>query len=370
MNIAFYPIIAAVSAFLLSLVVIPIIIRLSHKKKWYDIPNNRKIHKGLIPRTGGLGIFISLFLSAFIVSYIIYLFFNNSVKTIIEIKYLFLFLCILMVHIMGLVDDFITLKATYKLFIQFLAAALITLAGFVVKTISLPYIGTIQLGILSYPLTILWIVSIANAINLVDGMDGLAGGISSFAALSLGIISLINGNFATAIISFSLFGAIAGFLRYNLPPARIFMGDSGSMLIGFTLAVIPLTGISKAASLGTLIIPITLLTVPIIDTLSAIIRRILQKRPIISPDKEHIHHKLLDMGMSEKKILKIIYGFCFYLSIVSITSVILPKQTNVFLILVVWIGSMLGYYLIDASKKPAKSSSNSNVKSIKKDSSA
>jgi UDP-GlcNAc:undecaprenyl-phosphate GlcNAc-1-phosphate transferase len=147
------------------------------------------------------------------------------------------------------------------------------------------------------------------------------------------------------------------------------MGDSGSMLIGFALAVIPLTGISKAASLGTLIIPITLLTVPIIDILSAITRRIINKRPIISPDKEHIHHKLLDMGLSEKKILTIIYGFCLYLSIVSITSVILPKETNVFLILVVWIGSMLGYYFLDASKM-RKSTENSSDSKIDKDSSA
>ena len=200
-------------------------------------------------------------------------------------------------------------------------------------------------------------------------MDGLAGGISSFAALSLGIISLIQGRLPTAIISFSLFGSIIGFLRYNFPPAKIFMGDSGSMLIGFTLAVIPLTGISKAASLGTLIIPITLLTVPIIDIVSAITRRLLNKRPIISPDKEHIHHKLLDMGMSEKKILTIIYGFCLYLSIVSITSVILPKETNVFLILVVWIGSMLGYYFLDASKTK-KAAENPKDSNIKKDNSA
>lgn len=369
MNIEFYPIIASAAAFLLSLIIIPIIIKFSHKKKWYDIPNNRKIHKGLIPRTGGIGIFISFLLSAFIISYFIYIFAGETAKTLLEPKYILLFSCLLVVSIMGLIDDLITLTASLKLVIQFLTAAFITFGGFIIKTFSIPYFGTIHLGIFAYPITIIWIVSIANAINLVDGMDGLAGGISGFAALSLGIISLIQGRLPTAIISFSIFGAIVGFLRYNLPPAIIFMGDSGSMLIGFTLAVLPLTGISKAASLGTLIIPITLLTVPIIDILSAVIRRIINKRPIISPDKEHIHHKLLDIGMSEKKILILIYGFCFYLSIVSITSVILPKQTNVFLILVVWIGSMLGYYFLDASKIK-KSSENSSDSNIKKDSSA
>jgi UDP-GlcNAc:undecaprenyl-phosphate GlcNAc-1-phosphate transferase len=205
----------------------------------------------------------------------------------------------------------------------------------------------VELGILAYPFTILWMVGIANAINLVDGMDGLAGGIAGFAALAMGIIALLTGHFDTALIAFALLGGIIGFLFYNLPPARIFMGDSGSLFIGFTLAIIPLLGISPDASTGSVLIPVTLLTVPILDTLAAIIRRIKKKMPIIAPDKEHIHHKLLELGLTDKKILTIIYSICLYLSIVSITSVILPRETNIYLVMTVWVGSMLAYYTLE-----------------------
>jgi UDP-GlcNAc:undecaprenyl-phosphate GlcNAc-1-phosphate transferase len=182
--------------------------------------------------------------------------------------------------------------------------------------------------------------------NLVDGMDGLAGGITAFASLSMAIISLIQGQIGTAIIAFTLFGAVSGFLLFNLPPAKIFMGDSGSLCIGFILAVLPLMGISASASFASILVPVTLLLVPIMDTLAAIVRRISEGRTILSPDREHIHHKLLDMGLSEKKILALIYSVCFYLSIIAITSVVMPKESNVYLILIVWVGSLMGYGFI------------------------
>ncbi|GAG82772.1 unnamed protein product, partial [marine sediment metagenome] len=131
-------------------------------------------------------------------------------------------------------------------------------------------------------------------------------------------------------------------------------GDSGSLLLGFALAVFPLMGIPKAAAFGVLIVPVTLLMIPIIDTAAAILRRVRQKRPIISADKEHIHHKLLDMGFSERHILGVIYGFCLYLSIVSVTSVILPEEINVYLVMIVWVGCMMGYWFLnylDAKKQ-------------------
>jgi UDP-GlcNAc:undecaprenyl-phosphate GlcNAc-1-phosphate transferase len=124
------------------------------------------------------------------------------------------------------------------------------------------------------------------------------------------------------------------------------MGDSGSLVIGFILSVLPLMGISAAASFATVLVPVTLLLIPIIDTLAAIVRRIRDGRKILSPDREHIHHKLLEMGLSEKKILALIYSVCFYLSIIAITSVVMPKESNVYLILIVWIGSMMGYGFI------------------------
>jgi UDP-GlcNAc:undecaprenyl-phosphate GlcNAc-1-phosphate transferase len=273
---------------------------------------------------------------------------------IFNLKYLPIFISLVLIHILGLTDDLFNHKAIVKLAFQIVAAGIIIGSGFVIKQITIPYFGQLDLGILSYPFTLGWIIIITNAVNLVDGMDGLAGGIVTFAALSLGVISLIQGQIATAIFAFCIFGATSGFLLFNLPPAKIFMGDSGSLLLGFSLAVIPLLGISKSASFGSIMVPITLLLVPILDTAAAIVRRIREKRTIMSPDRDHIHHKLLEMGLSERQILALIYSVCIYLSIIAVTSVIMPKESNVYIILIVWLGSMMGYgfiYFLNTRKK-------------------
>lgn len=338
-----------------NLIFIPVVLRISHKFKWYDLPDKRKIHKSLVPRIGGVGIFFSFLVGLLLTPPILSLIVGQELPNFFSTAYIPFFTGCILVHLVGLIDDFYNLKATIKFIVHIVAASIVAIGGFTIKTISIPYLGTISLGIFGYPITIFWVVGIINAINLVDGMDGLSGGISAFAALSMGIISLIQGQILSAMVAFSLFGSIIGFLKYNFPPAKIFMGDSGSYFLGFCLAVIPLMGISKTASLATLLFPITILLVPIIDTLGAIIRRIANKRSIGSPDQEHIHHKLLGLGLSERKILLLIYIICCYLSIVAITSVILPKEINVYLILIVWVGSMLGYGIINilSSKKKA-----------------
>jgi UDP-GlcNAc:undecaprenyl-phosphate GlcNAc-1-phosphate transferase len=354
------------AALLFSLILMPLIMSLSHRMKWYDIPDKRKIHTGLIPRLGGVGMYISVVVVS-ILSSALYLLLTGK-RGFFQTRYLSILAGFTLVHCVGLFDDFRSLRALPKLSIQIMAGAIIAIGGFTISSISLPYIGTISLGILAYPITILWLVGISNALNLVDGMDGLAGGISAFAALSMGIIALIQQQVLTAMLAFILFGSIVGFLVFNFPPAKIFMGDCGSLFLGFALAIIPLMGISKAASFSTLIIPITLLTIPIIDTFAAIIRRIRAGRSIASPDKDHIHHKLLYMGLNERKILFFLYGFCLYLSIVAITSVVLPRETNVYFILIVWVGSLLGYYFLDFLKEKKKISSNTQIQ--RKDSSA
>ncbi|MBA7699258.1 putative undecaprenyl-phosphate N-acetylglucosaminyl 1-phosphate transferase [subsurface metagenome] len=335
---------AVVTAFLVNLGLIPIIIRLAHHFKWYDLPDRRKIHTGLIPRLGGTGMFISLIIASLLTHLLIFAL--NRGRTLAQISYKFYmpFLGIALIYLLGLYDDFKNLRAPYKFILQLAAAGIVTSGGYLIRSLTLPYIGYIHLGLMAYPITVIWIVGISNAINLIDGMDGLAGGIVAFAALSMGIIALIQHELNAAILAFSLLGAVFGFLIFNFPPAKIFMGDSGSLMLGFTLSIFPLMGISKASAFGSLIVPITLLTIPIIDTAAAILRRLRQKRPIISPDKEHIHHKLLEMGLNERQILSVLYGFCLYLAIVSVTSVILPKEMNVYLVLVVWVGSLLCYW--------------------------
>jgi UDP-GlcNAc:undecaprenyl-phosphate GlcNAc-1-phosphate transferase len=354
-------------ALFLSLLFMPFIIHISHKFNWYDHPGKRKIHKELIPRIGGVGIFLAFLLSIIIVPLFFNLFINGTITHLLDLKYVSIFIGFSLIYFLGLVDDFYDLKAIFKFFIQIFAAAVVTISGFVVSTITLPYIGDIDLGFFKYPITILWIVGITNALNLVDGMDGLCAGITGFAAFSMGIISLIQSSMQIlpAIMAFALFGAVMGFLRFNFPPAKIFMGDSGSLFLGFILAILPLLGISGSASVTSLLVPITILMIPIIDTLAAIIRRVKKKKSIASPDKEHIHHKLLALGLSEKKILFVIYSVCAYLSIIAVTTVILPREIPVYLTIIVWLGLLFGYgllNLIQSKKKEMLKSEQENKK--------
>jgi UDP-GlcNAc:undecaprenyl-phosphate GlcNAc-1-phosphate transferase len=339
-------VLAALVAFIINIILTPFIIRLAHRYKWYDLPDRRKIHTGLIPRLGGPGIFVSLLVACLSAPVLSSLMNGLTSGVSLPLRLLAPFAGILLIHLVGLIDDFKNLRALLKFALQLAAAAVVTCGGYLIHSLTIPYLGSTSLGFLAYPITILWIVSISNAVNLIDGMDGLAGGIAAFAALAMGVIALIQGQALPALFALALFGATGGFLCFNMPPAKIFMGDSGSYLLGFCLAVLPLMGISKVAAFGTLILPITLLTVPIVDTASAIFRRLRQGRSIASPDKEHIHHKLLLLGLNEKQILAVIYGFSVYLSVVAITSVILPKETNVYLILVVWVGSLLAYGVV------------------------
>ncbi len=339
---------AAIFALGLNLVLIPLILRIAHKFKWYDPPDKRKIHTGLIPRLGGPGMFIAFLLTGLLTPVVMSVIGRGSDDLRFGLRFLPFFLGIFVIHLVGLIDDFHNLKAMLKFFLQLFAAVLVAGAGFLIRSLTIPYIGTIRLGLLAYPITILWIVGISNAVNLIDGMDGLAGGIGAFAALSMGVIALLQGSGVTAVLCFSLFGAILGFLVFNFPPAKIFMGDSGSLFLGFCLAVFPLIGgISKISAFGTLLVPVTLLTIPILDILTAILRRLRNKVPIIHPDREHIHHKLLDLGLNQRQILGVLYGFSLYLSVVAVTSVILPREINVYLILVVWAGSLLGYSFLN-----------------------
>ena len=351
--------IATALALGLDLLLIPTILRMAHRFKWYDRPNKRKIHTGLIPRLGGPGMYLSFVTAALLTPLLVNLAVRTGPAVHYSLRFGLFFLGASLVHAVGLLDDFHNLKALLKFFLQILAAIIVASAGFLIRSLTIPYLGTVRLGPLAYPLTVLWIVGISNAINMIDGMDGLAGGISAFAALSMGIISLLQGAAVTSIFCFALFGAIAGFLVFNFPPAKIFMGDSGSLFLGFCLASLPLIGgISKASAFGTLLVPVTLLTIPILDIITSVIRRLRNRVPIISPDKEHIHHKLLDMGLNQRQILRVLYGFSIYLSVVAITSVVLPKAVNVYLILVVWVGSLLSYgllYFMNTKKRSSDS---------------
>ncbi|MFP4329391.1 MAG: MraY family glycosyltransferase [Alkalispirochaetaceae bacterium] len=302
--------------------------KLSHRFNWYDEQNARKIHTEDTPRLGGVGIFLSFLLVTSVVLL------SRSPDG--AVRYLPLLAGVCLIHFLGLLDDFVNLVAPRKFLLQVLAATVVSLGPFRIDALALPLgNGGVELGPLAYPVTVLWIVSIANAVNLIDGADGLAGGVSAIAALFIGTIAAHSGNETLALLSFALVGGVAGFLVYNFPPAKIFMGDSGSLLLGFLLATLPLVGFNESSPFP--VIPVvTLLFLPILDTLLAIIRRLSKGLPVHHADREHIHHRLIDRGFGPRKLLLSIYSAAAVLGLAALSWFVLPKPLNGVLDLSVW----------------------------------
>jgi UDP-GlcNAc:undecaprenyl-phosphate GlcNAc-1-phosphate transferase len=327
-------------ATILNLIIIPFLIKLSHKKSWYDVTNDRKIHSGNIPRIGGIGIFISFIIAVFI--FLIFCKYTNiKLNTISKYRYLVLSTGFLIITFIGIADDFFNIPAWPKFLLQTSAALIITLGGFNFDYIYVPFLKwNLQIGYFSHIITAFWIISVCNAVNLIDGMDGLAGGIGFIASLFYGIIFLTTKNYTAAGFSFALLGAILGFLIFNFPPAKIFMGDSGSLFIGFTLSVIPLIYNQEQISSMVFFMPVIVLIIPLIDMIAAILRRKKRNLPIASPDKEHIHHKLMAFGLSQKKILFVIYFFSIFAGLLGLLYTYLKsniKETGFIIFLLTWL---------------------------------
>jgi UDP-GlcNAc:undecaprenyl-phosphate GlcNAc-1-phosphate transferase len=270
----------------------------------------------------------------------------------------------LIIIVLGIADDIRPLKARVKLPIQILAAVIVVATGTRITAISKPFQPSVALhpsmmfileDILAFAISIFWIVGITNAINLIDGLDGLAAGVSGIATLVLYIVAVIRRQDDIAIISVSLVGAIFGFLPYNFNPAKIFMGDTGSTFLGFVLAIISIQGTMKSVTGLALAIPILVLGLPIFDTIFAIFRRVLSGRPIGEADRGHIHHRLLDMGLSHRMAVIILYIVSAGLGIISIVLVdkgLLPSL--ILLIILVMFGVGGARNLSDLKDIPEK----------------
>lgn len=281
--------------FLFTVFFVPIVGRIANFLGALDIPNARKVHKNPIPRLGGIGIYAGFLLG--------YMIFGEQ-----SIQMNAVLIGSIIIIIIGIFDDLKPIPAKYKFLGQIVGAAVIPLyGGILLKEISAFGIY-INFGILSYPITILFIVSVINCINLIDGLDGLAAGISSIYFITIGIIAILlhNSTGLDVILTFIMLGSTLGYLWHNFYPAKIFMGDSGSMFLGYIIAVIALLGF-KNITLTSFIIPILLLAIPILDTLFAIIRRIINHKPIGMPDKSHLHHQLLNLKFSQRRTVLIIY---------------------------------------------------------------
>lgn len=355
MNQALLVLLAVLVPFCLNVLFTPLVIRVADRFKWYDRLNARKIHTGNVSRLGGIGFFAAFFLALLIITLCL------PSQAGFRLRFLIPAVGMLMVFGIGIIDDFYELKASLKAGVQFLAIVLVVGSGFMFNDLRIPAFGwTVKLWFVSYPLTVIWIIGIINAINLIDGMDGLAGSISMLIAVSYGIIMFISGSVMVGVVAFALAGSLLGFLAFNRPKAKIFMGDGGAYFLGYMLAVMPimdqwlglrLPSLEELSPKGStsLLHAITLLLIPILDTLTSMIRRIRNGQRISEPDRHHMHHKLLAKGYSPWRILLILGGLQAVLSSAVILDCLVFDLWSGLCIYASWIVVGLFFYWLDVT---------------------
>ncbi len=279
--------------------IVPLVIAYSKKEGLVDLPNERKIHKKPVSRLGGVAIWSSTMLTFLLLVFLSYYPYGSLLSGIL--------LGGSLMFLLGLIDDVYNLNAKFKLFIQIAIVTIVYLLGVKIDTIYNPFGGVFELGLLSYPITLLWIVGICNAVNFIDGVDGLAGSVITVNSITLAIVavSMTPSNSISALIAFILAGSMLAFLAYNFNPAKIFMGDSGALFAGFLLASLSITGVMKTATLA-ILLPFVILVVPIMDITFSSLRRIMKGKSPFVADAEHIHHKLLKAGFSQKNTVAIL----------------------------------------------------------------
>ena len=294
------PVIAALlTALVISFFTTPVVRALAHKVGAVDVPrDNRRMHKVPIPRMGGLAIFLG-----FVLSVLIFVPMTTSLRTML--------LGAVIIVVLGIFDDIYALPAKLKFVVQIIAALVAVFGGNVITILSNPNIFSgnpyWNLGWLSIPVTVLWIVAITNSVNLIDGLDGLACGVSTISSLTMLVIALAVAEPTVALLMAALAGGCVGFLPYNLNPAKIFMGDTGSTFLGYILAVVSIQGLFKLFTIISFAVPFLMLGLPIFDTCFAFFRRIAHGQSPMAPDRSHIHHRLIDMGFSQKQAVAVLY---------------------------------------------------------------
>lgn len=290
---------ALLAAGLISFLATPLVKNLAYKVGAIDVPkDNRRMHHEPIPRLGGLAIFIAFLFTVIVLADI-----DRTTRGIL--------LGAIMIVILGVMDDIMTLKALPKFLVQIAAAGVAVYHGCVIQFISNPNIFSpldyLNLGWLSIPVTIIWIVAITNAVNFIDGLDGLAVGVSAISTASLLIIALMVEELNIAIILAALLGSCLGFIPYNKNPAKIFMGDTGATFLGFILATLSVQGLFKLYAIISFAVPFLILGIPIFDICFAFLRRIAKGQNPMKADRGHVHHRLIDMGFNQKQAVAISY---------------------------------------------------------------
>ena len=324
---------------LVSFFTIPVSSRIATKFNAIDYPAERRINTKATPRMGGISIFLAMSASFIILALIcrkygLYFRYKSFYK---PINFPLLYLSMVIVFVTGCFDDVKQIRPVIKLLGQIIAACIAVAAGLVIKDIHLAAIDmTVDLGNFSYVITVLYLVSFANIVNLIDGMDGLAAGTSVIAGTALVIIAFSRMHWFVVLITLLFIGSILGFLKYNFHPAQIFLGDSGSLLIGFAFGVLSLLGLGKSMELGDLLCCFVMFAVPICDTFCAIVRRRRMGVSVGRPDKGHIHHRLLMRGYNQLSAVLHIYMWSAVLGFLAIViSISAPSYKLLMVIFVI-----------------------------------
>ena len=298
---------ALVAALIISFIATPLVKLFAQRVGAMDVPGEeRRVHDHPIPRMGGLAIFL-----AFLLSVVVFADINRQVQGIL--------LGAVVVVIIGVIDDIVPLPAMLKFVVQIIAALIAVWHGVVVEIISNPNVFSaveyLSLGVFAIPVTVIWIVAITNSVNLIDGLDGLACGVSVIASITMFVIAFVLVDVNAAIILAALTGACLGFIPYNFNPAKIFMGDTGALLLGFVLATVSIISVFKFYAIISFAVPFLVLGLPLFDTSFAFFRRLLHGRNPMAPDRGHFHHRLIDMGLSQKQAVAILYSISFVLGL-------------------------------------------------------
>jgi UDP-GlcNAc:undecaprenyl-phosphate GlcNAc-1-phosphate transferase len=331
-------------AFLLSLLLTPAIRNLAHRFGLVDTPDaGRKLHLLAVPRVGGIAVALSYVLSLAFILVAPYRHVDYDIPRGLAAAFA-LAPAALLVFATGLLDDIRSLRPWHKLLAESIAAVLAYYAGFGVYVLR----GQPLSDWISLPITILWLVGCTNALNLIDGMDGLAAGVGVFATLTSFVAALVHGSLELALVTAPLAGALIGFMRYNFNPASIFLGDSGSLFIGFLLGCFGSMWSQKSATVLGMTAPLIALAMPLLDTALSIARRVLRHQPVFSPDRGHVHHRLLDSGLTPRRTALFLYGFCGLAAAFSLLQDAAHKQFGGLIVILfcgaAWVGVQhLGY---------------------------
>ncbi len=330
---------AFASAFAVSLLATPFAKKLSIKVGAIDYPKKRGMHKEPIPRMGGVAIVLGFVITMAVLSPFVY--------ELRSMQFVGFIIGALIIVVVGMLDDIYSLSATAKLAFQIVAAVIVIFTGTKIDFVTWPFVA--NFSFLSVPITLIWIIGVTNAVNLIDGVDGLAAGVSSICALCLLVLCVLSGTPLAVMLTATLAGSCFGFLPRNFSPAEVIMGDTGALFLGFVLSTTSIIGVFKGYAILSVVIAVLVLALPIFDTLFAMIRRALNGKPIMEADRGHLHHRLIDSGLSHSMAVIILYGLSAICGLGAI--LIALKDIRALLVFFLFIGVMLSMIYVYRKRK-------------------